>query len=155
MSTENKLNYLIGTKNLIRTAIEDKGQTIEDTDTFRSYAEKINAISTSASLGYAVAAWANNTPSSRTLTMPDMSTEAVVICTSLREGNQDTQTCTASVGSVSQLTSFQNNAGYNAGTYWKTTMWKVTKTAGKASTITVKVENPYGHVGAHIEMVYN
>ncbi len=43
-ATEAKLNYLGETKNLIRAAIENKGQYIADTDTFRSYADKIAAI---------------------------------------------------------------------------------------------------------------
>lgn len=42
-----KLEYLNETKTAIRTAIEGKGQTVADSDTFRSYADKIGAISTS------------------------------------------------------------------------------------------------------------
>jgi len=42
-----KLEYLQETKTAIRTAIEGKGQTVADSDTFRSYADKIGAISTS------------------------------------------------------------------------------------------------------------
>lgn len=41
----NKLNYLKETKNLIKKAIVEKGQTVSDTDTFRSYAGKISQIS--------------------------------------------------------------------------------------------------------------
>lgn len=39
-----KLNYLEETKQSIRTAIENKGVTISDTDSFRSYGDKINDI---------------------------------------------------------------------------------------------------------------
>lgn len=39
-----KLTYLAETKAAIKTAIVEKGQTVEDTDTFRSYADKIRAI---------------------------------------------------------------------------------------------------------------
>ena len=39
-----KLNYLLETKNQIKNAIVAKGVAIEDTDTFRSYADKINDI---------------------------------------------------------------------------------------------------------------
>lgn len=46
MSTTDKLQYLIETKNLIKSAIIDKGQAISDTDTFRSYADKITEIET-------------------------------------------------------------------------------------------------------------
>lgn len=45
-----KLNYLKDTKNLIAAAIISKGQTIASTDTFRSYANKINSISTAAKI---------------------------------------------------------------------------------------------------------
>ena len=45
-----KLNYLIGTKNAIKQAIIGKGITVNDNDTFRSYANKINSISTGISL---------------------------------------------------------------------------------------------------------
>lgn len=48
IKTQNKLTYLDETKALIREAIEAKGQTVADSDTFRSYADKINAISASA-----------------------------------------------------------------------------------------------------------
>ena len=43
VKTQKKLNYLDETKQLIRDAIEEMGQTVTDTDTFRSYAEKIRA----------------------------------------------------------------------------------------------------------------
>ena len=38
--TEKKLAYLQGTKDAIKAALIEKGQTVSDTDTFRSYAEK-------------------------------------------------------------------------------------------------------------------
>ena len=41
---DNKLDYLNETKSLIKEAIINKGQEVLDTDTFRSYAEKINNI---------------------------------------------------------------------------------------------------------------
>lgn len=41
-----KLSYLLNTKTAIRNAITSKGQTISDSDTFRSYASKISAIET-------------------------------------------------------------------------------------------------------------
>ena len=40
-TTSDKLNYLISTKNAIKQAIIDKGVDVSDTDTFRSYANKI------------------------------------------------------------------------------------------------------------------
>ena len=40
-----KLTYLADTKTAIRAAIEDKGITVSDSDTFRSYADKISGIS--------------------------------------------------------------------------------------------------------------
>lgn len=43
--TEKKLAYLQGTKDAIKNAIIAKGQSVTDTDTFRSYADKIAAIS--------------------------------------------------------------------------------------------------------------
>ena len=54
VKTQKKLNYLDETKQLIREAIVEKGQTVTDTDTFRSYAEKIKAIvgSSSADVRY-------------------------------------------------------------------------------------------------------
>lgn len=39
-----KLNYLLGTKEAIKEAIINKKVEISDTDTFRSYADKINDI---------------------------------------------------------------------------------------------------------------
>lgn len=45
MSTSDKLNYLVETKNQIKTAIQNKGVSVTDDDTFRSYANKINQIS--------------------------------------------------------------------------------------------------------------
>ena len=42
--TVDKLNYLLGTKEAIRDAIENKGVEVLDSDTFRSYADKIEAI---------------------------------------------------------------------------------------------------------------
>lgn len=44
--TADKLNYLLGTKEAIRDAIENKGVEVSDNDTFRSYADKIEAIET-------------------------------------------------------------------------------------------------------------
>lgn len=43
-STQSKLEYLNETKTVIKEAITSKGQTILDTDSFRSYADKILAI---------------------------------------------------------------------------------------------------------------
>lgn len=43
-SITDKANYLKETKRQIKTAIQDKGVEVSDTDTFRSYAAKINAI---------------------------------------------------------------------------------------------------------------
>ena len=41
-----QLDYLAETKNLLKTAITDKGQNIEDNTPFRNYVEKVNDIST-------------------------------------------------------------------------------------------------------------
>lgn len=46
MAISDKLEHLLDTKQAIKQAIIDKGQEIADTDTFRSYAEKIEAIET-------------------------------------------------------------------------------------------------------------
>lgn len=45
VKTQKKLNYLDETKQLLRAAIVEKGQTISDADPFRSYAKKISGIS--------------------------------------------------------------------------------------------------------------
>lgn len=45
MSIADKLTYLNGTKEAIKQAIIDKGVEVSDTDTFRSYADKIGDIS--------------------------------------------------------------------------------------------------------------
>lgn len=41
-----KLNYILETKESIKQAIIDKGVEVIDTDTFRSYADKIKSIET-------------------------------------------------------------------------------------------------------------
>ena len=41
---ENKLDYLADTKEAIKDALNAKGLSIADTDTFRSYADKILAV---------------------------------------------------------------------------------------------------------------
>ena len=43
---ENNLNYINETKSLLKTALVNKGQNIDDTTPFRSYADKISAIET-------------------------------------------------------------------------------------------------------------
>lgn len=40
-TTSEKLNYLLDTKTAIKNALIEKGASVEDTDTFRSYADKI------------------------------------------------------------------------------------------------------------------
>lgn len=45
-TVQDKCNYLLGTKNAIKTAISNKGVAVGDGDTFRSYAEKISSIET-------------------------------------------------------------------------------------------------------------
>lgn len=45
MATADKLSYLLETKQAIKSALESKGQTVADTDSFRSYADKVLAIS--------------------------------------------------------------------------------------------------------------
>lgn len=47
-TTADKLNYLLGTKTAIKEAIVAKGVSVADSDTFRSYAKKINSIKSSA-----------------------------------------------------------------------------------------------------------
>lgn len=49
-ATENKLAYLQETKSAIKDALVSKGQAVGDTDTFRSYAEKVLAIKDVASI---------------------------------------------------------------------------------------------------------
>lgn len=44
MGLVQKLNYLLGTKEAIKEAIVNKKVEVSDTDTFRSYADKINDI---------------------------------------------------------------------------------------------------------------
>lgn len=44
-TTADKLSYLAGTKDAIRSAISAKGVSVSESDTFRSYANKISAIS--------------------------------------------------------------------------------------------------------------
>ena len=51
MAISDKLNYLLETKQAIKQALIDKGQEVADTDTFRSYAEKIEAIEAGGSGG--------------------------------------------------------------------------------------------------------
>lgn len=51
MSIADKLTTLIGTKTEIKNAIIEKGQTVNDKDTFRSYADKIRNITTSGNMG--------------------------------------------------------------------------------------------------------
>lgn len=46
MATIDKLNYLNDTKGLIKDALNDLGAEITDEDTFRSYVDKINQLST-------------------------------------------------------------------------------------------------------------
>jgi hypothetical protein len=46
-----KLNYLSETKSLIKAALIEKGQAVSDTDTFRSYADKVLAIETGGGSG--------------------------------------------------------------------------------------------------------
>jgi hypothetical protein len=50
-TTNKKFEYLSETKAIIRAAIEYKGQTVADKDTFRSYANKIKAIASGGSSG--------------------------------------------------------------------------------------------------------
>jgi hypothetical protein len=52
MSIADKLIYLNGTKEAIKEAIREKGVTVDDTDTFRSYAEKIGEIQTGGGSGW-------------------------------------------------------------------------------------------------------
>ena len=52
MSTADKLNKLITTKSAIKEAIQNKGVTVTDADTFASYADKINSISSGGGGGY-------------------------------------------------------------------------------------------------------
>lgn len=51
MAIKDKLEHLLETKQAIKQAIIDKGQEVADTDTFRSYAEKIEAIEAGGSGG--------------------------------------------------------------------------------------------------------
>lgn len=51
MSTADKLNYLNETKEAIKTALVEKGVSVSDSDTFRSYADKIGEISSGGSGG--------------------------------------------------------------------------------------------------------
>lgn len=46
IETTKKLAYLAETKSLIKAALIEKGQSVSDTDTFRSYADKVLAIET-------------------------------------------------------------------------------------------------------------
>ena len=52
MSTADKLNKLITTKSAIKEAIQNKGVTVTDADTFASYADKINSITSGGGSGY-------------------------------------------------------------------------------------------------------
>lgn len=52
MTISDKLNYLSETKTAIKNAIIEKGIEVSDTDTFRSYAEKISAIESGSADNY-------------------------------------------------------------------------------------------------------
>lgn len=56
-SITDKANYLKETKRQIKTAIQDKGVEVSDTDTFRSYAAKINSIQTTGPSLEVVGTW--------------------------------------------------------------------------------------------------
>ena len=43
-TTSDKLNYLLETKNAIKNALIEKEVEVNDTDTFRSYADKISSL---------------------------------------------------------------------------------------------------------------
>lgn len=55
VKTQKKLDHLEETKHLIREAIEEKGQTVMDSDSFRSYADKIASIETGADVSVVTA----------------------------------------------------------------------------------------------------
>lgn len=55
MSTSDKLLYANETKQLIKEALREKGVEVSDTDTFRSYANKVKDISTAEDLSVELA----------------------------------------------------------------------------------------------------
>ena len=90
-TTTDKLNYLDNTKTAIREAIVNKGVPVTETDTFRSYAEKINSISTS-----------NNYPTGK------LSTSSGIECYYARSGDIVTLLVTGFVNSEAVNSSFGN-----------------------------------------------
>ena len=90
-TTTDKLNYLDNTKTAIREAIVNKGVPVTETDTFRSYAEKINSISAS-----------NNYPTGK------LSTSSGIECYYSRSGDIVTLLVTGFVNSEAVNSSFGN-----------------------------------------------
>lgn len=56
-TTADKLNYLMDTKTAIKEALVAKGVSVDDTDTFRSYADKIGEIQSGGGEGDTITYW--------------------------------------------------------------------------------------------------
>lgn len=133
-TTAEKLNHLKQTKEEIKTAIKNKGVTVADTDTFRSYADKIDDIVVSKTQAKALSVTENKT---YTVT-PD---------TASGYNGLSNVTVTANVSGGKLGGNFQYNY-YNTSEYNNSQTYNIKIPANKQYAIIVFVINAQGNTPA-------
>ena len=126
-TTAEKLNHLKQTKEEIKTAIKNKGVTVADTDTFRSYADKIDDIVVSKT-------------QAKTLSVTENKTYTVTPDTASGYNGLSDVTVTANVPSTKLTGSFQYNY-YNTSEVNNDQTYSITIPANKQYAIIVFVIN--------------
>ena len=102
-TTADKLNYLISTKNAIKQAIIDKGVDVSDTDTFRSYANKIVDIQAGSAGGDYDIEVTLNDDGTQSLNVIDASGEKTNKFLQLIEGTENVSLTAQDFGDITEI----------------------------------------------------
>ena len=102
-TTADKLNYLISTKNAIKQAIIDKGVDVSDTDTFRSYADKIVDIQAGSTGGDYDIEVTLNDDGTQSLNVIDASGEKTNKFLQLIEGTENVSLTAQDFGDITEI----------------------------------------------------
>ena len=150
-TTTEKLEHLNETKALIKQAIISKGQPVSNTDTFKSYANKISAISTS--LNYYKLA--QHGPANGSFVIPKGKKQAYVSVTTITYSDANRSVTATGGATVTKVGSDSDSSSSSGKTIvWDTDYFKIETDGTKDVTVNIAITSSYGLSGSLAFGVY-
>ena len=164
MSTtiQNSIDGIKSSKENIRTAINNKGGTLDSNAKLSTFANAIDNLSTGMGVGRGLQSNSGSVSSmTRDITINETTTECVIVVSSVRSGGSaSTHSCAKKSGADVTITTIQSRTESNWSNYgqaivFTTTTFKIVKPKGASSVVRITVSSDYALQGIAVYNIYN